>query len=671
MHLTVATAMLSSGAIAQEAAKTHSIQPTDQPSAQQLFESGAAAMSAQDWAGALAIYANLESRLSLSTKPNTKSLLLVRLRKGATLSHLDRLDEAEALISASLAKLPADDPGLYGEIWNGQLGMGDIASRRFDYAAAVSRFRQTLNGTTSPGEKLILYDRLIRVGIFVDPQQALADSDAELALLATDPLVGKEWLGLAHQLRGRTLLNLGRIPEARTELGMAIKLLGGMSSTNVNALDLAARSEAAIAAMRAKLPDQARRFLAYTGASMQAGQGFELGKDMNPPPCGGTNGPRPEDVAVVEFSIRANGSVRNAIPIYFTGKPAVAVEFARAVSQWSWSAEELKRVIPFFREQTRIEMRCSTVFNRPDTLGMLSPETEGWLATKLARPIEANPASDANALAGLRAELAGREKRDGADSVQLIPVLISLGSNSVASAEEAERSLARALQIAQGQSAPAGVLAYFKLASATVMPWKSYYREPSVYQERIRAALAEPAIAASSTARNALTIALFDALSPGDRKKFGRAIIAPLADDLLLLPNDPFKVGALMRLANLEYAAGKIEDARSLFAKTGLSEQQCALVDAKPSLTGGRIGDEDYPVEALQWGFGGWTVVEFDIDANGKPLNERPLISFPPFVFGDPTVKQIKGFRYEQRFRPDGGLGCGGQRQRVTYRSGR
>ena len=196
MHLTVATAMLSSGAIAQEAAKTHSIQPTDQPSAQQLFESGAAAMSAQDWAGALAIYANLESRLSLSTKPNTKSLLLVRLRKGATLSHLDRLDEAEALISASLAKLPADDPGLYGEIWNGQLGMGDIASRRFDYAAAVSRFRQTLNGTTSPGEKLILYDRLIRVGIFVDPQQALADSDAELALLATDPLVGKEWLGV-------------------------------------------------------------------------------------------------------------------------------------------------------------------------------------------------------------------------------------------------------------------------------------------------------------------------------------------------------------------------------------------------------------------------------------------------------------------------------------------
>ena len=671
MHLTVATAMLSSGAIAQEAAKAPSIQPTGQPSAQQLFESGAAAMSAQDWAGALEIYANLESRLSLSAKPNTKSLLLVRLRKGATLSHLDRLDEAQALISASLAKLPADDSGLHGEIWNGQLALGDIASRRFDYATAVSRFRQALNGTTSPGEKLILYDRLIRVGIFVDPQQALADSDAELALLATDPLVGKEWLGSAHQLRGRTLLNLGRIPEARTELSMAIKLLGGLSSAKVNALDLAARSEAAIAAMRAERPDQARQFLAYTGASMQSGQGFELGKEMNPPPCGGINGPRPEDVAVVEFSIRDDGSVRNAIPIYFTGKPAVAVEFARAVSQWSWSAEELKRVIPFFRSQTRIEMRCSTVFNRPDTLDMLSPETEGWLTTKLVRQIEANPASDANALAGLRAELAGREMRDGADSVQLIPVLTSLGSNTVASAEEAERSLARALQIAQGQSAPAEVLAYFKLASAMVMQLKSGNREASAYQKMIRAALAEPAIAASSTARNALTIALFDALSPGDRKKVGRAIIASLADDLSLLPNDSFKVGALTRLANLEYAAGKIEDARSLFAKTGLSEQQCALVDAVPRLTRGGIGDEDYPVEALQWGFGGWTVVEFDIDANGKPLNERPLISFPPFVFGDPTVKQIKGFRYEQRFRPDGGLGCGGQRQRVTYRSGR
>lgn len=670
-HLTVVMAMLSSATIAQETAKVLPTQPPSQPGAQQLFESGAAAMSAQDWAGALAIYTNLEARLSLSTKPNAKSLSLVRLRKGATLSHLGRLEEAEALISASLANLPVGDPSLAGEIWNGRLALGDIASRRFDYATAVSRFRESLDGLTSPAEKLILYDRLIRVGIFVDPQRALTDSDAELALLATDPSVGKEWLGLAHQLRGRTLLNLGRIPEARAELDRAIKLLGGLSSTKVNALDLAARSEAAIAAMRAKLPDQARRLLAYTGAAMQAGQGFELGKDMNPPSCGGINGPRPEDVAVVEFSIRGDGSVGNAIPIYFTGKPPVAVEFARAVSQWSWSAEELRRVIPFFRAQTRIEMRCSTIFNRRDTLDMLDPAVEEWLTARSARRIEASPASDASALAGLRAELAEREKRDGMQSVQLIPVLISLSSNSVVSAEEAERSLIRALQIAQGDSAPTAALAYFKLGAAMVAHWKTGQREPSVYQKRIREALAEPVIAASSTARNALTIALFDALSPGDRRKAGRAIITSLANDDSILPNDPFRVGALTRLANLEYAAGKIEDARSLFAKTGLSEQQCALVDAAPRQKSGGIGSGDYPVEALQWGFGGWTVIEFDIDATGKPLNERPLISFPPFVFGDPTVKQIRGFRYEQRFRPDGGLGCGGQRQRVTYRSGR
>ena len=59
-----------------------------------------------------------------------------------------------------------------------------------------------------------------------------------------------------------------------------------------------------------------------------------------------------------------------------------------------------------------------------------------------------------------------------------------------------------------------------------------------------------------------------------------------------------------------------------------------------------------------------------DISADGRTANERPIISFPPFVFGDPTVKQIKGFRYEQSYRPAGGMGCGGQQQRVSYKTG-
>lgn len=671
--LIAAFAILSTPTLARDvlASSAPPAPPTVQLSVQQEFDAGAVATSAREWTKALDIYSRLEARLLSSAKVNPKSLALVRLRKGLALSNLERPDEAEQLISASLAKLPSDDASLHDEVWIGLFALGDIAERRFDYATAVSRFRTVFNASTSSAEKVIIYDRLIRVGIFVDPQQALADSGADLALLATVPTANREWLGVAHQLRGRTLLNLGEIPEARTELDLAIKLLGGLSSAKTNALDIAARSEAAIAALRAHLPDKAREYLAYTGAAMQAGQGFSLGKEMNPPSCGGANGPRPDDVAVVEFSIRDDGSVGRAVPIYFSGKPTVAVEFARAVSRWSWSAEELKLVIPFFRLQTRLEMRCTTVFNRPDTLAMLRPAVDEWLTAKSARQIETPLTSDARALAGLRAELVQREAQYGVASVQLIPVVVELGMSSVTSAIETEQLLARMLQIARAQSAPASVLAFMELAAARSTQLRSGRLSTERYQRQIRAALAEPVILSDVTARNALTVELFDALLPAEQKKVGRSIIEPLANDTSLPPNDPFKVGALTRLADLEYAAGKLEDARSSFAKTGLSAQQCALVDARPRQKGGSISDSDYPREALEWGFGGWTVIEFDIDADGKTLNERPLISFPPFVFGDPTVKQIKGFRYQQQFRPDGGLGCGGQQQRVTYRTWR
>ena len=645
--------------------------PTVQLSVQQQFDAGAVATSAREWAKALDIYSRLEARLLSSAKVNPKSLALVRLRKGVALSNLERPDEAEQLISAALATLPSDDASLHDEVWNGLLALGDIAERRFDYATAVSRFRNVFNASTSSTEKVIIYDRLIRVGIFVDPQQALADSGADLTLLATVPTANREWLGVAHQLRGRTLLNLGQIPEARTELDLAIKLLGGLSSTDNNVLDIAARSEAAIAALRAHLPDKAREYLAYTGAAMQAGQGFSIGKEMNPPSCGGANGPRPDDVAVIEFSIRGDGSVGRAVPIYFTGKPTVAVEFARAVSRWSWSAEELKLVIPFFRSQTRLEMRCSTVFNRPQTLDMLWPAVDEWLTAKSVRDIQAQQGGDARALAGRRAELAGREAHDGMGSIQLVPVLLDLGGSRVISSEESQLFLARALEIARTHSAPGNVLAYFELAAADMMQSRAGSGTVGDYQRRLGAALAEPGIASDVTARSALALALYDSLSIGDQRKVGRAFIEPVANETSLPPNDPLRVGAFTRLANLEYAAGKLEEARTLYARTGLSAQQCALVDARPRQKGGSISDGDYPRQALDWGFGGWTVIEFDIDADGKTLNERPLISFPPFVFGDPTVKQIKGFRYQQQFRPDGGLGCGGQQQRVTYRYSR
>lgn len=88
------------------------------------------------------------------------------------------------------------------------------------------------------------------------------------------------------------------------------------------------------------------------------GDGFSTGVDIKPPACGGPEGLQPEDVAVIEFSIRDDGSIGLVAPIYSSRKGSAALQFARAVKGWSWPPERVKEIDPFFRALTRLEMRC-------------------------------------------------------------------------------------------------------------------------------------------------------------------------------------------------------------------------------------------------------------------------------------------------------------------------
>jgi hypothetical protein len=634
--------------------------PVAQPTVQQQFDAGDAALAAKDWAKAAGIYAALETRLASSKSERNKAI--VALRKALSQSYLDRSPESEATIRGALDRLPAADASLANDRWTAALRLGDLAARRHDYSAANRDYRRALENADSPGAKVVSYDGLISSGLFVDRERALADADAMLALLTAQANVNREWLGMAQMLRGRALLNLGRAAEARDVSAIAIEHLGGLNYGKVNLLDTAARSDAAIAAIRAGDAEAARRMLSFAGAAMQSNQGFELPAAVEAPPCGGEGGPLPDDVAVIELAIADDGTVSFSRPVYFSGKPGAAADFAKAVAKWTWSAEELRKISPFFRYQTRVEMRCTNVFGKPSMESLLRPAADAWLASR-AEALGAAPSGPTAQLAWLKDELARREAKYGKMSIHLLPVVAGLAGNFSQSRDDMIGHLRRMARLAQANEAPPGALAFFLIASG-------YALDNDVRVRNLRAALSDPSLQNDITTRNAISLALFDAMPRSERRQEGRDLLSRIANDASLPSADPFRVGALVRLANVEASAGAIDSARTFYQQTGLSGQQCALVDARPRQTGGSISSNDYPMEAMRWGFGGWAMMEFDIAADGRPQQVRPLVAFPPFIFGEPTAKQIRGFKYEQSYRPDGGPGCVGQRQRVTYKTG-
>lgn len=186
--------------------------------------------------------------------------------------------------------------------------------------------------------------------------------------------------------------------------------------------------------------------------------------------------------------------------------------------------------------------------------------------------------------------------------------------------------------------------------------------------ERLRAVLAQPDVAADPVASSIARIAIADRDMAKVPAPETAALLQAVADDARLSPKDPLRVAALVRLANVRIRAGNVEAARAAYEKTGLDAQSCALVDASPMKQKGAISSLDYPDTARAWGFSGWTVNEYDIDAQGQAQGVRTVVGYPPFVFGDAINAGIRRFRYTQSYRPNGALGCSGQKTGAAFR---
>ena len=634
--------------------------------AQGLFDAGSAAAASGKCAVAVDMFEALEAKLDGRKSPS--ALAVVRIRKGDCLYSLGQTSSAETELRTGVTALINDTPTYHTDIALAHEDLGRIAFRALNYDLAKHEFELIPPG----GKPIERFDRLLwltRSSMFEEGDQALGYADQALAIAAAMPDASTKTLADVHTLRARVLLNHGKTREAYAELKSALTAQGGLTN-KVGASELVTRYDLALAALFNRDDHAARKYLAYTGAGQSAKEPFDGAVSMEPPACGGAADLRPDDVAVVEFGINDDGSIAYADPIYVSRNGRAALAFAGAVADWSWRPADAKVLRPLFRLVTRVELRCSTASERPSVTHILKADLDEWLTTKNVAPVD-RPAGDAAALAPLEAELAKRQAAGG--GVALVPVLLALAHNSVADpkARDGWRLQARGFIAAAG--APPTAIAYADLLPADPQSdlVKVYRRpaNPDAARKYLNALLPMAEYVKDARASAAIRLVMAEAhIQTNDQ---AAELLGQVVADGRLTPHDPLRVAALLQLATLQARKGNLDAARVDYKQTGLSAQQCALVDARPVFSAPPITDGLFPAAAAEWGFEGWVRTEYDIAPDGGTLNQRAVIAYPAFVFRDAAVALTKRFHFSQTYRPDGGPGCSGADQLIRFRFGR
>lgn len=645
-----------------------------QATVQQDYEAATALDEKGDHAAALEAWRRFEQRPGITARTRA----IAKVRQGAALFQLSRPDEAAAVTRAGLAELPPEDPTLAMDRWRANFNLGQLAETALDYGSAASSYAAAEGAAPEPFAKVVALLGLVRVETFVDSAAAVA------ALARLDEVASRADLkraDLAQVARAHTLvfLNTGDLRAAKASAIQAVGKLGGVTDTTTIE-DARARSDAAIVYLLSNSPDDARYYMAMSGAGRLKTGSFDPAAEMRAPDCGGEDGLKPADVAVVEFSIDKNGRTVGVRPIYAAGGPAAGLAFARAVRDWSWEPEKVAEIPPFFRVAARIEMRCSTAFERPSVGDSLSAVLKDWLMAKGVPVPPAPEGSKSAAIPAQRAALAAAIARSPT-SLSALAALVRLGSNPVISREEQIDLFARALAIARANDAPPLAQLALDLSIRQTSSLEAW--EPAVFDRLISPMLGEPVYARDAQARAAIRLILADRLDAGargrpdgrptkeeprDRAYEGRVLtlLQQITEDKGLDDGSPYRIGALIRIASIRQRNGDVAAARAAFERSGLGADQCALMDAPPKITA-LPGSDAFPREAAFWGFEGWTQVQYDVSADGHAMNPRALLSYPPFIFTKAGTEVFREATFAKTYRPDGGLGCGSIAQRVRF----
>ncbi|MBC7521502.1 MAG: hypothetical protein H7268_10485, partial [Sandarakinorhabdus sp.] len=624
----------------------------------------------------------------LAPNPQTKPASLVRARLGSALLATDDPEGAERVLAAAITGLSGATPHDAEERGIALYDLARAMERQGRLDSAAAAYRKVADARLfdagSPDD-LSLHGALARTLIWSNPAEARRLLDALLALPRERFGKSGDNYAQAQTLRGRVDLNDGNAAEAKRWFTLAAKTAGGAETTKVSVADVRIRGDLALANFKLNRMDEVQRNVAFSGAGSLVAEGLKVAANLPLPACAPITSLATDAVGVVEFTIDADGRVSGVTPIYASRGSGSAtpgaiddgpeVLFPQAVSNWSWNAADIAKLNPFWRQSVRVELRCFTSRAGGDPVEKsFRTESAEWLTRSGVRLLEGPLADGAAPLSVLRAELARREAAYGADSIQLIPLLNRLSGNGAVPAAERQVAGARRKALFIAVKAPAvmtGVPRLIEIESESATG-RSRRERARIARDALLPLLAEQESAGAGETRIAMATRLrlaeaHDDLNalPASRALLDRIVSAP---ETLLPGGDPIRTAALLRLANQAAVAKDTVAAAAALAATGLSPEQCSLVDVRPQAVNASIGSSDFPLEARRWSTGGFVLIGYDITAAGKPVNLRTVVASPPFTFGPATEKAVARFEFRPVFRPDNSVGCTGNIQPVTFR---
>ncbi len=619
-------------------------------SPQATYDAAQAALDKGDWSAAADGFRSL-----IPANPGTelnRPHAVIAARLASALIHLGRFDEARIMGERAVRSLPEADPELPSVL----LDTATAAKGGYDYPAAAQYYQRAIEVSAKAGNAEI--ELGARVGFAasqatIDPAAAERILDAALSDKALMAKLDKANLAYLEDLRARAAMNGGDLAAAVKWINKAVADSGGLS-IRVSLSQIAIRNDAAIIFSLRKDDDSTRRYLAYTGAGHLKNDDWIHQYDGDLPVCGLGTDIRPDDTAVVQFSIADDGHVTEAVPVYASRPGSIGAAFAQAVSQWQWDPASLKGVEAFWRNSLVLQLRCQSRPSPTDLAKPIRTTLSDWLASK---GVDTSDHPDSF--------VSPADPRLSMDSPAAIPALLKrLGSRG---ADHAALAARLRIVLDRNNAPPAGYALLIMAQAAANVSQKS--------QERARAAFYEQAVPgfrstypdAPSTALLLLNWAL--ALEDvGDFRKAYPLLQGVVAMPPSALPQDaPIRTVALLHIALVGQRIGDPGASRAL-ASSGISADQCALFDTHPIATSMSISSSQFPAEALRWHFEGHVKESYDIADDGRVANVRTIVAYPPFIFSASTEAAVRQFRYVPPKIGNEAVGCTGETQSVNYR---